>query len=301
MNPTRPTKLSEFIGQEKVKKTVDILTKSASIRDEPLPHLLMSGPAGTGKTTLSHILASEIHGNFKVTNGASIKSDRDVAKYVASLKRKDVLFIDEVHRMNIRAFEWLYTIMEDFSFGLHGNKIKIPKFTLIGATTLISKLPRPFRERFKFIVEFEDYALTDLSKIVERIALNYNLRITKDICQQIARTCRGNPRKVVTRTEWIRDYLIAGKKKRMNSSELKEAFKLCGVDAHGLELIDHKYLQTLYNNGTCSLRKIASILNMEPENIVENIEPYLLQMDLIEIDRAGRRINDFMYDQIKEK
>jgi holliday junction DNA helicase RuvB len=290
----RPTKFSEIIGQNRVKTVCETLYKSAQIRDAAVPHVLYSGPPGTGKTTIALAMANEVGAKLIKANGGIIKSLADLQPYISMLNRKDILFIDEVHRIPIKVCESLYTVMEDFRYELltkAGPKSEsIPEFTLIGATTDIGSMPKPLKDRFKFTAEFEQYTLDELTDISVKVAEGYEFKMPKTTARKIAKTCRNNPRHVVSRTEWIRDYMLANKKKRITSKELMMAIQMQGFDEDGLTPTDHRYMNVVINDGPVGLASISSKINVHPMTIVNDIEPFLLQNDLIKITTAGREI-----------
>lgn len=288
---TRPTTFAQIVGQSKVKSVVQVLTKSAQSRQAAIPHIIFSGPAGTGKTTFARVTAEEARRTIKLANGGNISNTRDLLVYVESIEPHSILFIDEIHAIPRKVQETLYTIMEDFRFEkIEGKKawsLPTPEFTLIGATTDIGLLTKPMRDRFKFVAEFEPYSLDELSEIVKRVAATYGFKFNQEIAEQIAKTCRSNPRQVVSRTEWVRDYMVANNRNRMTREELAQAIELQGFDADGLREIDKRYLECLSYNGT-SLANIAKKLGIQPNVVEFDIEPYLLAQNLVEITKKGR-------------
>jgi Holliday junction DNA helicase RuvB len=272
----------------------ETLYKSAKIRDAAVPHILYSGPAGSGKTSIALAMANEVGARLVKANGGIIKSLADLQPYISMLNRKDILFIDEVHRIPIKVCESLYTVMEDFRYEIltkSGPKSEnIPEFTLIGATTDIGSMPKPLKDRFKFTAEFEQYTLDELTDISVKVAEGYEFKMPKVTARKIANTCRNNPRHVVSRTEWIRDYMLANKKKRITSKELMAAIQMQGFDEDGLTPTDHRYLEVLINDGPVGLSSISSKINVHPMTIVNDIEPFLLQNGLVKITTAGREI-----------
>ena len=290
----RPSKFSDIIGQSRVKIVCETLFKSAKIRDAAVPHILYSGPAGTGKTTIALAMANEVGVRLIKANGGIIKSIADLQPYISMLNRRDILFIDEVHRIPIKVCESLYTVMEDFRYELltkKGPKSEtIPEFTLIGATTDLGSMPRPLKDRFKFTAEFEQYSLDELTEISLKVAEGYSFKMPKMVAKKIAKTCRNNPRHVVSRTEWIRDFMLANKRKKIKHGELMDVIQMQGFDEEGLTPTDHRYLEVLMNCGPVGLSSISSKINIHPMTITNDIEPYLLQRGFIKITTAGRDI-----------
>lgn len=290
----RPTKFSEIIGQERVKTVCETLYKSAKIRDAAVPHILYSGFSGTGKTSIALAMANEVGVKLIKANGGTIKSLSDLQPYISMLNRKDILFIDEVHRIPIKVCESLYTVMEDFRYEIltkNGPKSEnISEFTLIGATTDLGSMPKPLKDRFKFTAEFEQYTLDELTEISMKVAENYSFKMHKVTARKIAKTCRSNPRHVVSRTEWIRDYFLANDLKIIKSDELMNVIKMQGFDEDGLTPTDHRYLDVLINDGPVGLASISSKINVHPMTITNDIEPFLLQKGMIKITTAGREI-----------
>ena len=290
----RPSKFDEIIGQERVKTVCETLYKSAKIRDAAVPHILYSGVSGSGKTTVELAMANEVGVKLIKANGGIIKSLADLQPYISMLNRKDILFIDEVHRVPIKVCESMYTIMEDFRYETltkRGPKSEsIPEFTLIGATTDLGSMPKPLKDRFKFTAEFEQYSLDELTEISMSVAHGYSFKMNKIVAKKIAKTCRSNPRHVVSRTEWIRDYFLANGLKRIKSNELMKVIQMQGFDEEGLTPTDHRYLQVVLNDGPVGLSSISSKINVHPLTIVNDIEPFLLQKGMIKITTAGREI-----------
>lgn len=291
---TRPTNLSEIVGQNRVKTVCGILMQSAITRDAPIPHILFSGPAGTGKTTFARALATESNCKLHKSNGGTITTMSDAHQYISFLNPKDIWFVDEVHRIPIKVCEALYTVMEDFRHDfVKGNKAfseAIAPFTMIGATTDLGIMPKPLRDRFKFIAEFEKYSLDELSQIVMNVAKSYNFKLNKAVAKLIAKTCRGNPRHVVSRTEWVRDYMVTQQKKNIGHQELLQAISLQGFDENGLRPVDHKYLDAVKNFGPIGLRNLSHKLDVDKSTIETDIEPYLIENGRVQITTKGRML-----------
>lgn len=293
----RPDKLDDIVGQERAKHNCRILIESATKRNAPLPHILFSGPAGTGKTTFSRALANERGVNIHLANGGALNSIKKMVKYLVTIEDNEILFIDEIHRLPIKVFEMLYTVMEDFRYDLVDPKTEqavsmdVPPFALIGATTISGRLPRPLRDRFKHHEQFVYYTLSELSQIVKMVAKNYGLTFNDDIAKEIAKTCRENPRHAVKRTEWVRDVMVSRNIKSLQSKDLQEIIRWQGYDERGLTIADRRYLDELKNHKFAGLDFLSMRLNMDKQTVKDEIEPYLIRLNLIGIDKKGRFLN----------
>lgn len=290
----RPTKFDEIIGQDKAKMACQIMIQSAKKRKDALPHILFSGPAGTGKTTFATVVANEFGTKLHLLNGGGIKNLNTLLKTVTMINPHDIVFIDEIHRLPMSVCESMYTVVEDFRYDhSDGDKIynvDVPKFTLIGATTLLGHIPKPLRARFKHIQEFEDYSLDELSSLVHRIASKYSFKLSDKVAETIAKTCKGNPRQIVSRTEWIRDYMVAKSAKTMSSKQVKEVIALQGVGPDGLDQIDRRYIHTLEELGTASLATLSARLDVDKKTLTEEVEPYLMKSGYVTISKKGREL-----------
>lgn len=292
----RPEKLDDIIGQDRAKQTCRILIESSKKRKAPVPHIIFSGAAGTGKTTFAGVVAKERKVPIKIANAGSVSTVKCILQAVSDLRPNEIFFIDEIHRLPIKVCEWLYPVMEDFRFEIT-NKFgklrseQVKPFTMIGATTLLGKIPKPLKERFKSPIEFVPYTLDELKEIVLRTSKSSGVTGLKDnVTTAIAKTCRGNPRRIISRTEWIRDCMIASGVASMNIKDVWKAIELQGVDKNGLESIDKRYLQILKDDedGIVSLNGLASKLDTDTQTVQNTIEPYLMQIGLIDINKKGR-------------
>ncbi len=305
----RPEKLDDIIGQTRAKQTCSILIESAKQRKAPVPHVLFSGQAGSGKTTFAGVVANERGVKIKIANAGSVSTEKSILHAISTLKPNEVFFIDEIHRLPIRVCEWLYPVMEDFRYEVT-NKAGVLKsaatkpFTMIGATTLLGKLPKPLKDRFKSPIEFVPYTLDELKQIVLRTSTVHGITgLSDSVTTAIAQTCRGNPRRIISRTEWIRDYMIASKVTSMGIKDVWKVIEMQGVDKNGLEDIDKRYLQVLKDDddGMVSLNALASKLCLDTQTVQNTIEPYLMQIGLIDINKKGRFLVSDQYKSLGYK
>jgi Holliday junction DNA helicase RuvB len=295
----RPQKLSEFIGQEKARANLDIFIKAAKARKEALDHVLFVGPPGLGKTTLAQIVARELGVNFRATSGPVISKAGDLAALLTNLEERDVLFIDEIHRLNPQVEEILYPAMEDFQLDLiigegpaaRSVKIELAKFTLVGATTRAGLLTNPLRDRFGIPIRLEFYTEAELEQIVTRGARVLGVAITKDGANEIARRSRGTPRIAGRLLRRLRDFADVNGDKSIDRTLADSALGALEVDAAGLDAMDRRYLSTIalnYGGGPVGVETIAAALS-EPRDAIEDIiEPFLIQKGFVQRTPRGR-------------
>ena len=305
----RPEKLDDIIGQTKAKQICNIIVRSSISRKAPIPHIIFSGSSGSGKTTFALAMANERNVPIKIANAGSVSTVKCILQAVSDLRPNEIFFIDEIHRLPVKVCEWLYPVMEDFRYEVT-NKFgklrseQVKPFTMIGATTLLGKIPKPLKDRFKFPIEFVPYSMDELKKIVLRTSITHGITGLKDnVTTAIAQTCRGNPRRIISRTEWIRDYMIASGVTSMGIKEVWKAIEMQGVDKNGLEPIDTRYLQILKDDddGVVSLNGLASKLDTDTETVQNTIEPYLLQLNLIDVNKKGRFLITNRYKELGYK
>lgn len=303
----RPQRLNEFVGQAKVVNKLSIFIKAAKARDEPLDHSLFCGPPGLGKTTLAGVIAREMGGELKTTTGPAISRTGDLAAILSSLKLKDVLFIDEIHRLSPHVEEVLYSAMEDFSLNIiigkgpmaRSIRLTLPKFTLIGATTKPTLLSAPLRGRFGIVEQLDYYSVDELANIVLRGASVLSVTIDKEAVVEIARRSRGTPRVALRLLRRVRDVADARKMKVINLQIAKYALDLLGIDENGIDEQERKLLSVLielFGGGPVGLSTLAAAMSEEERTVEEIYEPFLLRNGLIERTKVGRVATKKAYD-----
>ncbi len=303
----RPQTLDDYVGQEKQKEKLKIFIQAAQLRQEPLDHVLLYGPPGLGKTTLSNIIANEMNVNIKVTSGPAIERPGDLAAILNSLQENDVLFIDEIHRLNRNVEEVLYPAMEDFTLdimigkgpGARSVRIDLPKFTLIGATTRAGQLTSPLRDRFGVICKLELYNDKELSSIVKRSAEIMSVEINGGATTEISRRSRGTPRIVNRLLKRVRDYAQVVGDGIITDELATKALDLLEVDKLGLDGVDRKIVMTImdkFGGGPVGLDTLAAITGEEKITIEDVYEPYLLQLGFITRTPRGRVLTKNAYE-----
>ena len=296
----RPTSLSEFIGQSKVKQQLDLLLKAAALQKRSPDHILLAGPPGLGKTTLAMIVSNEIGSGLRMTSGPTIQHAGDLAAVLSSLSAGEVLFIDEIHRMARPAEELLYMAMEDFRVdvmvgkgpGASSISLELEPFTLVGATTRSGMLPNPLRDRFGYTANLEFYVSDELRLVLERAAKKLELDTEAEAISLIASRSRGTPRIANRLLRRVRDYALVEKREKISQDLAAAALDLYEVDSLGLDRLDKQVLLTLiqkFEGRPVGLSTLAIALGEEPDTIESVVEPYLLREGLIERTPKGRQ------------
>jgi Holliday junction DNA helicase RuvB len=305
----RPEGLDEYIGQERVKDNLRILIEAAQARGEPLDHVLIYGPPGLGKTTLAHVVAHEMGVNIKVTAGPAIERAGDLAAILTNLRHGNVLFVDEVHRLGRVIEEVLYPAMEEYALdivigkgpGARSIRLKLPRFTLVGATTRLALMTAPLRARFGAVYRLDFYDEAAMRAIVERSARILTVAIDQGGIAEIARRARGTPRVANRLLKRVRDYAQVRADGVISQPVAREALSLLEVDALGLDDIDRRVLRTIiekYEGGPVGLETIGAALSEEPDTIMDVVEPYLLQLGFLDRTPRGRVATRSAYEHL---
>ena len=308
-NVLRPKTLDEYIGQTKVKKKMKVYIEAAKKREEPLDHVLLYGPPGLGKTTLANIISNEMRSNLKITSGPAIDKPGDLAAILTKLQAGDVLFIDEIHRLNKNIEEILYPALEDFTLdimigqGPTGKSIRInlPKFTLIGATTRAGSLTTPLRDRFGIVERLELYDIKDLAVIVKRSAGILNIDIDEDAADEIAKRSRGTPRIANRLLKRVSDYALVLGDGNIDLNITKTALNNLDIDDIGLNATDRRLLDALivqYRGRPVGIETLATTLGEETSTIEDVYEPYLIQIGFISRTPRGRVAMPAAYEHL---
>lgn len=308
----RPQSMKEYIGQEKVKENLFITIEAAKRRKEPVEHVLLYGAPGLGKTTLAHVIANEMKANVRVTSGPAIEKSGDLAAILTNLQEGDILFIDEIHRLNKTIEEILYPAMEDYALDIIIGKgpsartlrLDLPKFTIIGATTMASLLSAPLRDRFGIVHHLNFYENDDIKKIIERSASILNTSIDDNSAKQIAERARKTPRVANRLFKRVRDYCEVKGDGKINESICNDAFEMLEVDELGLDWIDRKIMETIidkFKGGPVGLNTIAASTGEDMSTVEEVYEPYLMQLGFLDRSPRGRIVTDIAYKHLGKK
>ena len=305
----RPKTLNDYIGQTKVKENMKIYIEAAKKRGEPLDHVLLYGPPGLGKTTLANIIATEMNSNIRITSGPAIEKPGDLAALLTNLAPNDVLFIDEIHRLNRSVEEILYPALEDYNLDIiigkgpsaRSIRLDLPKFTLVGATTRAGSLTTPLRDRFGIVNRLELYNEEQLKMIVTRSAEILEIKIDEDGAMEIAKRSRGTPRIANRLLKRVRDYAAVLGDGNITKKIADIALQKLEIDQMGLDNIDRKILETIaisYSGGPVGIETLASTIGEEVETIEDVYEPYLMQKGLVGRTPRGRIVLPKAYEHL---
>lgn len=309
-NSLRPRKFDDYIGQDKIKKNLDVLIRAAKKRNEPVEHILLSGPSGLGKTTLAHIIANEMGAGIKITSGPAIERAGDLGSILTNLNDGDILFIDEVHRLNKVVEEILYPAMEDGKLDIILGKgpsartiqLDLPKFTLIGATTKMGMISSPMRNRFGAIFRLNFYENEEICRIIDRSASILKVETEEKSCRKIADCSRKTPRVANRILKRVRDFAQIEGIGIISQPIVNKALEMMEIDHIGLEPVDRCILETMVNKfdgGPVGIQTIAASISEEIQTIEDVHEPYLLQLGFIEKTPRGRKITRIACEHLK--
>ncbi len=308
----RPQRLNEYIGQSNIVKNLSVAIEAAKKRGEALEHCLLYGPPGLGKTTLANIIAKEMNANIITSSGPAIEKVGDIAAILTNLNERDVLFIDEIHRLNRAVEETLYSALEDFTLdiivgqgpGARTIRLDLARFTLIGATTRIGLLTSPLRDRFGLILRLDFYSIEDLTEIVKRSAKILDVLIDDDAALAIAKSSRGTPRIANKLLRRVRDFMQINNKDKIDLDVVNKTLSLLEITREGLDYLDKKYLHALiekFNGGPVGIDTLAASLGEDKGTLEDVVEPYLLQVGYIKRTPKGRVATPLALKQAKFK
>ncbi len=308
----RPKKLDEYIGQNKIKENLSIFIQAAQKRGEPIEHVLLYGSPGLGKTTLAHVISNELGSNIRVTSGPAIEKSGDLAAILTNLSEGDILFIDEIHRLNKNIEEILYPAMEDYALDIIIGKgpsartlrLDLPRFTIIGATTKISSLSAPLRDRFGATYHLNFYEHNDIEKIINRSAKILSVGIEDEPVKEIAARSRFTPRVANRLLKRVRDYSEVKGDGRINNNLCQAAFDMLEIDELGLDWIDRKILETIidkFGGGPVGLNTIAAATGEDMATVEDVYEPYLMRLAFLDRGPRGRIVTDIGHKHLGRK
>lgn len=295
----RPRRFSDYIGQKKAKETLGVYLKAARMRAEPMEHILIYGPPGLGKTTLAHVIANEVGANITVTSGPAIERTGDLVSILTSLEDNDIIFIDEIHRLSKVVEEVLYPAMEDYAVDVVIGKgpsaktlrVDLPRFTLIGATTRISLISAPMRDRFGIIQNLDFYENEEIEGIIGRSAKILKIKPDSESIVEIARRSRRTPRVANRLLKRIRDFAAVYNASKIESKTTRTSLEKIGIDEHGLDDVDRRYLKTLvdkFAGGPVGVETLSAATSIDRETLEEVVEPYLMRIGFIKRTPKGR-------------
>lgn len=305
----RPQRMEEMVGQRDVYERLQIAIDAALKRDEPLGHILFDGPPGLGKTTFALCIPRHLGVSIQIASGATLKAPKDLIPYLTNAEERSVLFIDEIHRMQKSVEEFLYPAMEDFRIditlgeGVNARtlNIRLKPFTLIGATTRSGLLSAPLRDRFHMREHLDFYTVDELAEIVRRNAQKLQIKIDPNAAEEIARRSRGTPRIANNRLRWVRDYATSRANGRITLQVAEDALAMQGVDKLGLDIQDRKYLETIarvFGGGPVGVEAVAHTMNLSPDTLIDEVEPFLLRSELLVRTPRGRKLTPKAYEHL---
>ncbi|MEI6249112.1 MAG: Holliday junction branch migration DNA helicase RuvB [bacterium] len=302
----RPRDFSSYIGQEKLKQNLKLAITASKKRNEPIDHVLLYGPPGLGKTTMASVIANEMGAQIRITSGPAIEKTGDLASLLTNLKDNDILFIDEIHRLNSNVEEVLYSAMEDFKLDIMIGKgpsarslrLDLPKFTIIGATTRAGALSAPLRDRFGIVHRLEFYSEDEIEQIINRAASILGTNIDKDASKELAKRSRLTPRIANRLLKRVRDYADVNGDGIIDTIIAEKTLKLLEIDENGLDSVDRALLRAIidnYDGGPVGAATLSALLSEDKQTIEDFIEPYLMQLGLLERTPKGRKVTPKAY------
>ncbi len=305
----RPLHMRDMVGQRAVFERLEIAVDAAQKRGDTLGHILFDGPPGLGKTTFATVIPRDLGVSMQIASGAALSAPKDIIPYLTNAEEGSVLFIDEIHRLPKAVEEFLYPAMEDFRIdialgeGVNARTINMSlrRFTLIGATTRTGLLSAPMRDRFQMREHLEFYSVEELTEIVRRNARKLKVEVTDDSAEEIAGRSRGTPRLANNRLLWVRDYATSKADGRVNRDLATAALDMQGIDSHGLDPQDRRYLETIisiYDGGPVGVEAIAHTMNTATDTLIDDVEPYLLRTGLLIRSPRGRCVTETTYDHL---
>lgn len=305
----RPQRMRDMVGQREVYARLEIAVDAARKRGEPLGHILFDGPPGLGKTTFATCIPRDLGISFQVASGAALAAPKDIIPYLTNAEERSVLFIDEIHRLPKAVEEFLYPAMEDFRIdltlgeGVNARTINMSlrPFTLIGATTRSGLLSAPLRDRFQMREHLEFYSVEDLAEIIRRNAKKLRVGIVDRAAVEIAQRSRGTPRLANNRLRWVRDYAQSKADGKISLSVARDALQMQGIDVLGLDPQDRKYLETIarvFAGGPVGVEAVAHTMNLAPDTLIDEVEPFLLRSELVVRTPRGRKLTPASFDHL---
>ncbi len=306
----RPQRMRDMVGQREVHERLGIAVDAASKRGEPLGHILLDGPPGLGKTTFATCIPHDMGVPVQIASGAALAAPKDLLPYLTNVQERSVLFIDEIHRMPKAVEEFLYPAMEDFRIdiilgeGVNARTINMPikPFTLIGATTRTGLLSAPLRDRFQMREHLDFYSVEELTEIVRRNMRKLRVEAEEAAAGEIALRSRGTPRLANNRLRWVRDYALSRHDGRVTEAIAQDALEMLGIDRLGLDPQDRKYLETIarvFGGGPVGVEAVAHTMNLAPDTLVDEVEPFLLRRELVVRTPRGRRLTSAAFDHLR--